>query len=221
MTINRGVCRVSLAMTDLVLACFLIGLDVVARQAPHAPNFTPVAASALFAGAVLSSRMLAFIVPLAAMALADCTLGFYDWNVMVVVYAAIAMPAALGVFARRSATPSLVLPLAVTSSVIFYIATNWAVWMFSGSYARDTGGLLKCYVAAIPFFKNTLMGDLFWTASLFGLLWTWRSARRRLQSEAYCRPRSMSLSRSCSRPFAESVVLPFAIRASDCSPCRS
>jgi hypothetical protein len=176
MTMYRGTCRGPLVMTDLLLVCFLIGLDVGARLMPHVPNFTPVAASALFAGAVLSSRALAFIVPLVAMALADGMLGFYEWNVMAAVYASIAAPAALGIFARRSATPLLVFPLAVTSSVIFFIATNWAVWMFSGGYARDAGGLLKCYAAAIPFFKNTLIGDLFWTTILFGLLWIWRSA---------------------------------------------
>ena len=162
-------------ITDLTLALGLVGLDVIARLVPHMPNFTPMAASALFAGAILRSSALAFVVPLAAMVLGDAVLGFYDWRVMVVVYAAIAMPAVFGVFVRRSTTPLLALPLAVTSSVVFFVATNWAVWMFSGIYARDTGGLLKCYLAAIPFFQNTLLGDLVWTAILFGLLWAWRA----------------------------------------------
>jgi hypothetical protein len=183
MMTSRDVRRVApVAITDLALAFGLVGLDIIARLAPHAPNFTPVAASALFAGAVLRSRALAFIVPLAAMVLADGALGFYDWRVMVVVYAAIAMPAALGVFARRSGAPLLVLPFAVTSSMVFFVATNWAVWMFSGIYPRDAGGLLKCYAAAIPFFQNTLMGDLFWTAILFGSLWAWRGSLQSLKA---------------------------------------
>jgi hypothetical protein len=175
---NRHVHRGALlTMTDAGLALGLIALDVVARLLPHAPNLTPVAASALFAGAIFASRALAFLVPLAAMALADALLGFHDWHLMIVVYAAMAVPAALGMLARRWAAPLLAFPLAAASSVIFFVTTNWAVWMFSGIYSRDVGGLLKCYVAAIPFFQNTLTGDLLWTATLFGLLWIWQSAR--------------------------------------------
>jgi hypothetical protein len=165
----------SLTMTDMALAVGLVGLDVVARLLPHAPNFTPVAASALFAGAVLGSRALAFIVPLAAMLLADSVLGFYDWHVMIAVYATISVPAALGILARRSAAPWRLLPLAAASSVIFFVTSNWAVWMFSGIYPRDVSGLVTCYVAALPFFQNSLAGDLFWTATLFAALWIWRA----------------------------------------------
>ena len=82
-----------LSHTELALAMGIIGLDVVARLAPHAPNFTPVAASALFAGAVLRSRALALAVPVAAMLATDAVLGGYDWRVMGVVYAALALPA--------------------------------------------------------------------------------------------------------------------------------
>jgi hypothetical protein len=180
---NRDVRHgVPVTITDLALAFGLVGLDVVARLVPHEPNFTPVAASALFAGSTLRSPALAFVVPLAAMALADGVLGFNDWRVTAVVYAAVAIPAMLGVFAMRSATLLLALPLAVTSSVIFFVATNWAVWMFSGIYTRDAGGLLKCYTAAIPFFQNTVLGDLIWTAILFGLLWAWRAILQSLKA---------------------------------------
>jgi uncharacterized protein DUF6580 len=158
------------ALTELALVLGLIGLDVIARLLPHAPNFVPIAASALFAGAVLGTRPLAFVVPLAAMALSDCVLGFYDWHVMIVVYSALMVPAAMGLLARRSGVLIVLFPLALASSVIFFITTNFAVWMFSGIYARDIAGLSKCYFAAIPFFQNTLLGDLFWTAILFGAL---------------------------------------------------
>jgi hypothetical protein len=184
MIANRDVRhRVPVTITDLALAFGLVGLDVIARLVPHVPNFTPVAASALFAGATLRSPMLAVIVPLMAMVLSDGVLGFNDWRVMLVVYAAIAMPAMLGVFARRSATHLLALPFAVTSSVVFFVTTNWAVWMFTGIYTRDADGLLKCYLAAIPFFQNTLLGDLVWTIILFGLLWAWRAIPQSLKAQ--------------------------------------
>jgi hypothetical protein len=167
--------RGSPALGELALAFGLVGLDVVARLLPHAPNFTPIAASALFAGAVLG-RPLALAVPLAAMALSDLFLGFYDWRVMIFVYAGLTMPAAIGVLTRRSCNPIRLLPLAAASSVVFFVTSNFAVWMFSGIYARDVGGLVKCYIAALPFFQNTLMGDLFWTTVLFGGFWLARLA---------------------------------------------
>jgi hypothetical protein len=162
------------AVMDLALMLGLISVDVLARILPHAPNFVPIAASALFAGVVFRMRPLAFVVPLAAMAVSDCVLGFYDWRVMIVVYTALTVPAALGLLACRFRLPLVVFPLAVSSSVIFFLATNFAVWMFSGMYVHNLAGLGMCYIAALPFFENALMGDLFWTTILFGGLWIFR-----------------------------------------------
>ncbi|HXO69190.1 MAG TPA: DUF6580 family putative transport protein [Bradyrhizobium sp.] len=163
------------ATGEFMLLFGLIALDVVVRLLPNALNFTPVAASALFAGAVLG-RPLALAVPLAAMALGDCVLGFDDWRVMIFVYAGLTLPAVLGLLTRGSWKPIRLASLAALSSVIFFVTSNFAVWMFSGIYARDIAGLVKCYIAALPFFQNTLMGDLFWTAVLFGGLWVARHA---------------------------------------------
>jgi hypothetical protein len=159
-----------LSRADLALAMGLVALDVVARLAPHAPNFTPVAASALFAGAVWRSRSLALAVPLAAMLASDFILGGYDWRVMGVVYAALALPALLGRWGRARGAIVLV-PLALFSSLFFFATTNFAVWMFSGMYAHDLAGLIHCYVAALPFLQNTIIGDMFWTILLFGGWW--------------------------------------------------
>jgi hypothetical protein len=164
---------IELSANELALAMSLVGLDVVARVAPHAPNLTPVAASALFAGMVLRSRALALSVPLAAMLLSDLVLGCHDWRVMGVVYAALALPALLGIWVRaRSAV--LLAPLALSSSLLFFATTNFAVWAFSGMYALDLAGLVHCYVAALPFLQNTVIGDLFWTTLLFGSWWAAR-----------------------------------------------
>ena len=164
----------ALPATELALALSLVALDVVVRLAPHAPNFTPVAASALFAGAVLRSRPLALAVPLAAMFVSDLVLGFHDWVVTGVVYAALELPALLGMWARaRSAV--LLAPLALGSSLFFFTSTNFAVWVSSGMYAHDLDGLIRCYVAALPFLQNTVVGDMFWTALLFGGWWSARA----------------------------------------------
>jgi Family of unknown function (DUF6580) len=173
------------SLAELALAMSLVGLDVVARLAPHAPNFTPVAASALFAGAVLRSRALALAVPLAAMLVSDFVIGGYDWRVMGVVYAALALPTLLGRWGRARAAIVLV-PLALSSSLLFFATTNFAVWALSGMYTHDLAGLVHCYVAALPFLQNTVIGDVFWTTLLFGGWWI---ARFVLAPEEVCSTR--------------------------------
>jgi len=161
----RGAGRITGA--DGLVVTLLVGLDVAARVLPHAPDFTPVAATALFAASVLRVRALALVVPVAGMALGDALLGFYDWRVMAVVYATLAVPACAAWSARLRRT-RLALPLLVSSSLTFFLLTNLAVWAFSPLYAPDAAGLVKCYVAALPFLKNMLVGDLFWGLVLFG-----------------------------------------------------
>jgi hypothetical protein len=177
MTLIAGIRRapcihgMGLSPGELSLAMSLVALDIVARLAPHAPNVTPVAASALFAGMVLRSRALALAVPLAAMLVSDLVVGAYDWRIMSVVYAALALPALLGMWGRaRSAV--LLPPLVLSSSLLFFATTNFAVWAFSGMYAHDVHGLVHCYVAALPFLQNTVIGDMFWTTLLFGGWWS-------------------------------------------------
>ena len=154
--------------TELALVACLIGVDVIARLLPHAPDFTPIAATALFAGAVLRIRALALLVPLAAMLAGDAVLGFYDWRVMSVVYVAFALPAIAGWLMRRWRAPLAFVPAIVASSLIFFVATNFAVWAFGGLYPHNLEGLAECYIAALPFLRNRIAGDLFWATLLFG-----------------------------------------------------
>lgn len=156
---------------DLLLAACLAGLIVVARVMPHAWDFTPVVAAALFAGMVMRSKALAIAVPITAMLVSDLVVGLHDWRVMAVVYAALVLPALLGLWGRRHRATMVLLPLALASSLTFFAASNLAVWAFSGMYSQDFGGLVQCYVLALPFLRDTLTGDLVWTAALFGAWW--------------------------------------------------
>ncbi|MSP46710.1 MAG: hypothetical protein EXQ83_12870 [Xanthobacteraceae bacterium] len=156
---------------DLLMALFLIGLCVVARLLLHVPNVSPVAASALFAGMMLRHRPLALAVPLAGMLIGDMLVGFYHWQVMIVVYAALVLPAVAGILLRHSRALRVVVPAVLGCSLLSFIATNFAVWAFAGLYSLDAAGLIQCYVAALPFLKYTIAGDLFWAAVLFGGAW--------------------------------------------------
>jgi len=156
---------------DWLLAACLVGLIVAARLIPHAPNFTPVVAAGLFAGMAFRSRALAIFVPIAAMLFSDLILGAEDWRIRAVIYAALILPAILGIWGQRFRPIMALLPLAVTSSLLFFVTTNFAVWAFGGMYTLDFAGLVRCYVLALPFLQNTVVGDVAWTAVLFGSWW--------------------------------------------------
>jgi hypothetical protein len=153
---------------DLLLALFLVVLCLVMRLLPHVSNFSPVAAAALFAGMTLNRQWLAIAVPLAAMLIGDIFLESYGWKMMAVVYGALALPAAIGIFARKARVAYVAIGGALAASLIFYVTTNFAVWALSTLYTPDFNGLLECYVAALPFLKYTIAGDLFWSVALFG-----------------------------------------------------
>ena len=136
------------------------------RLVPHPPNFTPIGAMALFSGAYLGRRGLAFVAPLAALLLSDLALGFYQG--MGTVYFSVALIVVLGMLALRRTSAPRVGVLAIASSVLFFAITNFGMWLFSGFYPRTLAGLETCFIAAIPFFQNTLAGDLFYAALLFG-----------------------------------------------------
>ena len=154
---------------DLGLVTFLVIFDVATRLMPHPPGVTAVAASALFAGRMLRIPALAVVVPLLAMALSGAVLASDDGRISLVVYAAITVPAFAGMLARR--WHGAVLAAMISCSLIFFAASNFAVWAFSGMYPLNVQGLAQCYAAALPFLDKTVLGDLIWTAVLFGGAW--------------------------------------------------
>ena len=156
--------------TDLVMTAFLVGLDVAARLLPHAPDFTPIAATGLFAASLLRVRGLAVLVPITGMMTADAVLGCYDLRIMAAVYATLTLPAGAAFLSSRLRARLTVLIL-LSSSLPFFLITNFAVWAFSPLYAANAAGLVKCYVAALPFLRNMVAGDLFWGFVLFGSYW--------------------------------------------------
>jgi len=135
------------------------------------PGVWPVAASALFAGRVLRIPALSIVVPVAAVILSDIALTGDDWRVMLVVSAAVTLPALAGMLSRRWHGAVPVVAAMVSCSLIFFVTTNFAVWAFNGMYPMTWQGLVQCYVAALPFLDKTVLGDLLWTAILFGGAW--------------------------------------------------
>lgn len=155
----------------------ILGITIFAaamRLVPHPPNMTPIAAMALFGGVYFAGKRTALLVPLAAMYLSDLALGFFVYDFgwfhgfMPFVYASFVITVCLGFLVRRRLTPLMVGGAALTGSVMFFIVTNFGVWLVSNLYPKTGAGLVSCYVAAIPFFRNTLAGNAFYTLVLFG-----------------------------------------------------
>ena len=138
----------------------------VLRLVPHPPNFTPIGAMALFSGAYLRRRAVAFVAPLAAILLSDALIGFYSG--MWITYLGVALVVVVGWLGLSRVSVLRAAGAAFTSSVVFFLVSNFGTWALSGMYAHTASGLAACYVAAIPFYQNTLAGDLFYAGLLFG-----------------------------------------------------
>jgi hypothetical protein len=147
----------------------LVGMILAAtamRLLPHPPNFTPLTAMALFGGACFADKRLAFLVPLLGLFLSDLALGFHDQ--MPVVYGCFALTVCLGFRLRHQRNSSHVIIASVLAAVLFFVLTNLGVWALDTLYPKTIAGLVGCFVLAIPFFGNTLLSSLFYSAVLFG-----------------------------------------------------
>jgi hypothetical protein len=149
-----------------LLALALIVLAAALRIAPHPWNFAPVGAMALFSGAVLKDRRLAFLFPLVALFAGDAFIGFH--KLIPVVYASFLINVAIGLWLRDRRTIVRISLATLLGAIQFFIVTNFAVWQFLGGFPHTAPGLVACYLAGIPFFWNTLSGDAFYAALLFG-----------------------------------------------------
>ncbi len=153
--------------TLTIMAVLLILLGVAARFMPHPPNFAPIAAIALFGGLYLNRKM-AFVLPIAAMLVSDLFIGFYSWKMMAAVYLSFLAMVGIGLLVRRNKKFSTILGGTLLGSLLFFVVTNAAVWGFGTMYPHTLSGLMSSYTMAIPFFKNTLMGNLFFAGILVG-----------------------------------------------------
>jgi hypothetical protein len=136
------------------------------RLIPHPPNFAPIAAMALFGGAYFNKRWAAFMIPLAAMLITDLVLGFHE--TMWAVYLSFAIIVVIGMLMLKEIKIGNLFFASVISSVSFFIITNFGIWLSTSYYAKTSVGLAACFTAAIPFFHQTLLSDLFFVGVLFG-----------------------------------------------------
>ncbi len=152
---------------EFLIALIFVLIGISLRLIPHAPNFAPIAAIALFGG-VYFSKKIALTLPVLAVLISDVFIGFYDLKLMAAVYGSFILCAVLGFWLKNNKKWHTVAGAAILSSVLFFLITNFAVWAFSPWYAKTFSGIIQSYVMALPFFRNSLLGDLFYTTVFFG-----------------------------------------------------
>jgi hypothetical protein len=153
------------------------------------PNFAPVAALGLFAGFWFRQRVVAMSLPLSVMLISDLVLGAYQWQMMTIVYSMLLLPALCGGPLRRHfekrqgrqiwRPTATLLICSLSASLAFFAVTNFGAWLWFDSYPRTFAGLAQCYLAALPFFRYTIAGDLLFGTVLFGSYASACALRRR------------------------------------------
>lgn len=152
----------------ILIACILIFFGMIMRILPHAPNATPIVAIA-FASSLYLGKRWSIILPLTALLLSDLIIGIYDWKIMLSVYGSFVLIGCLSWICRKYKS---IFPLGVSvigSSLIFFLITNGAVWMFSPWYEKTISGLLYSYELGLPFLRNMLVGDIVYTFVIIGV----------------------------------------------------
>jgi len=144
----------------------MIVLGAGARLVPHPWNFTPLMAIGLFAGSQARKASTGILATLLALVLSDAVLGFYSgfWYV----YAAALIPVLVGRMIRNKSGAGTIAVAALASSLSFFMITNFMVWATGQLYPRTISGLSECFLAGIPFYRNQVLGDAFYTVAIFG-----------------------------------------------------
>jgi len=151
----------------IIISITLITFGLFFRLIPHPWNFIPISAIALFSGVYLG-RFYALVLPILAIFLSDIFLGFYEWKLMLAVYGSFVLIGLIGQVIRKHKSLETILLGSLSASILFFLITNFAVWQFTSWYPKTLSGLIQCYILALPFFRNALLGDLFYTGIFFG-----------------------------------------------------
>ena len=163
----------------IILMIFLAALS---RLIPHYSNFTPLGAIALFGAAYFTKKQLAFIIPLAAWWISDLFLNNlvyakaypeyyqgFSWMGYPLGYLCLALIVLLGWVMLKKVSTLRVLGTATLAAVLFFLVTNFGAMLSDPIYTKDFNGLMQSYIAGLPFFQNTLLGNLAYSAVLFGV----------------------------------------------------
>lgn len=150
----------------LILSGVLVRVLSFYHYLPYIPNFAPIGALALFSGVYLKKKY-ALVIPLTAMIVSDLFIGFH--NLIFFTWGSFALIGIIGWIVRKKKNLLTIVSGSLAGSVLFYLITNFAVWAFTPLYEKTSAGLVQCFIMAIPFFRGTILGDLFYVSVFFGI----------------------------------------------------
>jgi len=157
--------KLQFKIQNLISPLLIIAFAVILRLIPHPANVAPIAAMALFGGAYFDKKY-ALLIPLIAMFLSDLFLGFHES--MPLVYTSFLLVGIIGIWLRTRKTIANVIVASLVSSILFFLLTNFNYWYAASIYPKTLQGFFAAYFYALPFFRNTLIGDLLYTGLFFG-----------------------------------------------------
>lgn len=145
-------------ISRLLIILGLVITGVASQVLPHLPNFTSIGSIALFGTYYLGSRRLLFTIVFAIMLVNDSIFGFH--STVPFVYFSLGLIILMGDRLKRNMSLPY-LPIACSlAALLFFIITNFGVWINSALYPKTLTGLGLCYLAAIPFLVNALVGNM-------------------------------------------------------------
>jgi hypothetical protein len=164
---------------DYIILISLVLIACFSRIIPHMPNFTPLGAIALFCSSYFRNKYYAFVIPIFSLWISDLVINniilkdYYDSFIwfypgFIWQYSSFLLIAFIGLKTLKKRSFFRVLGITVTSSILFFVITNFGVWISSTIYPKDIIGLLACYTVALPFYSGTFFGFIFYSFFLFG-----------------------------------------------------
>src|SRR5579875_1280021 len=199
---SRGTLQLILSFTKATFPLYLIHSEedfhgalsvhsgaILFRILPHPWNATPLGAMFLFSGATFRSKRNSLLVPLAALLLSDYAVdqliyhGAYHWF-SPFTWAAFLLIGILGWTLRGKFNWLGIAGMSVAGSSLFFLITNFGVWVGWSMYPRSAAGLAECYLAGLPFYRNALLGDLIWSAIMFGSYY-WLTQRKPVAADTH------------------------------------
>ncbi len=150
---------------ELIASVGIIFIAVLLRLLPHPPNVAPIAAMALFGGAYFNKKY-ALLIPVIALFISDLFLGFHES--MLMVYGSFLLTGCIGLWLAKHKKVGFILGASLVSSCVFYLLTNFNYWYATPLYPKTFAGMMQSYIAALPFLRNSIVGDLLYTGIFFG-----------------------------------------------------
>ena len=143
----------------------LIFVLTLSRLIPHPPNFTPIISVAILSSFFFKNINLSILVILISMFISDLLIGFHNY----VFFTYIPLVVIAIIFKEKILKYKNILIYSVIGVTIFYLISNFGVWFLGKNYENNIHGLISCYIAGLPFLKNSLISTIFYTYLTFSI----------------------------------------------------